>query len=335
MANVYLTYKCNLRCPYCFANEFVNKDSSNLSFEKFIEIVNFILKEGPSRLGLIGGEPLIHPQFSKISSFLRNNIKVRGINLYTNGIYINKWLDDLIDKKFDILINCNPPSKIGKESYKVLKQNLDLLFRKKKDGISLGMNIYDEEIDYNYIFELLEIIEGKGLRISLSVPDFSIKTYNHGLEYFREKKNLLWKILLNLKDNNIIPYYDCNIVPSCIWDEEQLNILKSWKNENPNSYTNIISGISTCEPIIDILPNLQVVRCFGLSDVTKVRINDFKSLSEINNYYLKKDKELQKLKVSKLNHQCQNCKDKSICKMGCLGFYKQLINEESESRERE
>ena len=29
MPNIMLTYRCNLNCPYCFANEFVNKKNTD------------------------------------------------------------------------------------------------------------------------------------------------------------------------------------------------------------------------------------------------------------------------------------------------------------------
>ena len=35
MANIMLTDTCNLRCPYCFANEFVNKSANEISIENF------------------------------------------------------------------------------------------------------------------------------------------------------------------------------------------------------------------------------------------------------------------------------------------------------------
>ncbi len=34
MPNIMLTYRCNLKCPYCFANEFVNKKNTDISLKK-------------------------------------------------------------------------------------------------------------------------------------------------------------------------------------------------------------------------------------------------------------------------------------------------------------
>ncbi len=37
MANIMINEDCNLRCPYCFANEFVNKKTNNVTEENFIK----------------------------------------------------------------------------------------------------------------------------------------------------------------------------------------------------------------------------------------------------------------------------------------------------------
>ncbi len=40
-----------------------------------------------------------------------------------------------------------------------------------------------------------------------------------------------------------------------------------------------------CSPVIDILPDLRAIRCFGLSEHTKQDINDFSGVSELSRHY--------------------------------------------------
>lgn len=64
MANIMLTDTCNLKRPYCFANEFVNIDKNEISEQNFKKAVNFILQDGScDAIGLIGGEPILHSRF--------------------------------------------------------------------------------------------------------------------------------------------------------------------------------------------------------------------------------------------------------------------------------
>ena len=74
MANIMMTDVCNLRCPYCFANEFVNKDRNEISEEAFDKAVDFIVGDGShSSVGLIGGEPTIHSNFEYLVTFMQMN----------------------------------------------------------------------------------------------------------------------------------------------------------------------------------------------------------------------------------------------------------------------
>ena len=50
----------------------------------------------------------------------------------------------------------------------------------------------------------------------------------------------------------------------------------------------LLSEWSKCSPVIDIRHDLTAVRCFGLSEHTRVSIRDFSGLSELEDYYIEK-----------------------------------------------
>ncbi|MCL2227567.1 MAG: radical SAM protein, partial [Oscillospiraceae bacterium] len=61
MANIMVTEACNLRCPYCFAEEFVNHSPKEMSVEDFRIALNFALSDPDDKqVGIIGGEPLLY-----------------------------------------------------------------------------------------------------------------------------------------------------------------------------------------------------------------------------------------------------------------------------------
>lgn len=49
MASIVLTDKCNLKCSYCFANEFTNKNFNEITIENFKKAVDFCITEGEYR----------------------------------------------------------------------------------------------------------------------------------------------------------------------------------------------------------------------------------------------------------------------------------------------
>ena len=159
MANIMMTDVCNLHCPYCFANEFVNKNRNDITEENFDKAVDFILRDGTHKsIGLIGGEPTTHPQFEHLLKKLILNKKVEEIILYTNGIMLDKYWNVICHPKVKMLINCNHPDDIGKKNFQKLCDNIDYLIfeRMLQDNITLGINLYCSDFKYEYIIDLLK-----------------------------------------------------------------------------------------------------------------------------------------------------------------------------------
>ena len=127
MPNIMLTYRCNLSCPYCFANEFVNKQSTDITFENFQSAVRFITKDGPAFLGLIGGEPTLHKDFKRILTAIIEDRKIKECTIYTNGLELDSYFDEVASPKFRLLVNCNSPETIGETRFARIVNNLDIL----------------------------------------------------------------------------------------------------------------------------------------------------------------------------------------------------------------
>ena len=89
---VYLSKRCNMRCPHCFV--YAGSASENeLTFSEISELVKKSVANGCNKIILTGGEPSIHPHFVDI---LREISKYRVyVQILTNG---TAWSDDLIDK---------------------------------------------------------------------------------------------------------------------------------------------------------------------------------------------------------------------------------------------
>ena len=115
MSNISITERCNLACPYCFANEFVNKSYREISEENLRIALEFLLtsKNENINVGIIGGEPTLHPEFSNFINILNHESRIKDITVFTNGIQLAPFLDSM-DDKFGFLINMNHPNVVGK-----------------------------------------------------------------------------------------------------------------------------------------------------------------------------------------------------------------------------
>lgn len=322
MAHITLTYRCNLRCPYCFANEFVNKESADISLESFKKAVNFITSSGSTRIGLIGGEPLVHPLFDDFMGYLINRDDVSLISVFTNGVLMLKHLEVLKHPKVDILVNCNSPEQIGDKAYSVIVEALDeLVPYKEQDTVSLGFNLHYVDVGkYDYAFSLLQRYNMDIARIALAIPNEKDANGQSSIDFFKQRKDFLLEFYHRLDSIGVIPNIDCNIPPQCIWNEEETEWLKQYAARFKGIRTNIVGHCSTCEPVVDILPSLQAIRCFGLSDSTKVNIRDFKNIDELYAYY--SDIYDKRLRHIPCIEDCRTCEEYSnaTCMGGCLTF---------------
>ena len=195
MPNIMLTYRCNLHCSYCFANEFVNKENTDITVRNFIKAVDFLTAAGKTSIGLIGGEPTLHPVFQLLMEMLINNPKVSKIVLYTNGLLMNQYIPQITHPKVAVLVNCNSPAVIGERAFSAMRDNLDTLIWKyyKRDSIHLGINLFSDDLDYSYVLDMLQHYKLNSLRISVTVPDFSSGSKTEPLEYFAKRYTELAK----------------------------------------------------------------------------------------------------------------------------------------------
>jgi MoaA/NifB/PqqE/SkfB family radical SAM enzyme len=70
--SLYLTYRCQSRCPHCFLVENGKLNRYELSLEQCLSIIDEASERRVFLLVLSGGEPLLHPGFFRVISHARN-----------------------------------------------------------------------------------------------------------------------------------------------------------------------------------------------------------------------------------------------------------------------
>ena len=88
--NIILNSYCNLKCNYCFADEYmeetVNTPGKSMDFDFFTEDVLPRVKTA-SLINFMGGEPTLHPRFNEIlSSALENMQPFSFLGIFTNAL---------------------------------------------------------------------------------------------------------------------------------------------------------------------------------------------------------------------------------------------------------
>lgn len=322
MANIMLTYRCNLHCPYCFANEFVNHSDYDISMSNFKTALSFLKTSNNRHIGLIGGEPTIHHEFKDFLQILSDDPDIESVTIYTNGLQMDDCLTYMTNSKFGLLVNCNSPVDIGQRNFDRLCANLEKLFEIPDvwKRVNLGINLYSDSLDYSYIINLLTRYKLHRVRMSVTVPNLDESKKANSLDYLQSRKDYTFRFIMECVNNDIAPYFDCNVIPKCVWSEQQLSQIEKLIEKFKLKRTNLNGDPCFCRPVIDILPDLNAVRCFGTSDFTKAPIKDFRCLDDLQNYYVN----LIDCHVTgcMVDSRCRDCYERKVlrCTAGCLAF---------------
>lgn len=321
MPNIAILNECNLRCPYCFADDMIENqkvdvahESQIMSVDDFIEILQFVDKSPVvDRIGIIGGEPTLHPDIKQILSETEIFCKKRGCTstIFTNGIHLDNIIPFISKDLFHVLVNLNSPAITGQENYNKIIDNLSLVYNVFgwQDKVSIGLNIFYEMDDYSFFYDVIKKFNVKRVRTSIVAPTY--KDHKNDKEaYYKKMKNKALDVYRNIYEAGAIVDLDCNRIPLCYFNPAEVKLLKEYTN---NMYTHFF-----CAPIIDINPKFEAVRCFGVYD--PVKIYDFQSLDAIHRYFsIKKDcKIIEDNRVQKCTH-CKNF-EAMACYGGCLSF---------------
>ena len=106
--------KCNLNCASCnHFSSLVPEDSKGKSIEQITADFSLLskIKDEFYALNLLGGEPTLHPQLSKILRIAREMFPNNTINLTTNGTRYNMfelWKDAIIENNICLYITVYP-----------------------------------------------------------------------------------------------------------------------------------------------------------------------------------------------------------------------------------
>ncbi len=334
MANIMVNEACNLRCPYCFAEEFVNKSPKEMTLGNFRTALDFILRDKSDRqVGIIGGEPLLYTHIDEAMRIALSDHRSEHVMIYTNAVELDRLAPEILEhSKFRMLINCNSPEDMGAKAFEKMRQNI-LRFQSDHSGdgrFRLSVNIYKPDFDYSYMIPLAQKMGFDVIRMSVSVPQNGDLKGKSPLEYFHDMKLVAMRFVCDMIRCGVITGFDCNFLPSCVLTRDEYDSVMAAKDVFYSALSkryseefwqrSIVCETHNCTPVIDILPDLRAIRCFGLSGYTKQDIRDFRSIRELRDHYIKTvDRPAHSLWTS---DECKDCLDRELgaCSCGCLVF---------------
>ena len=143
-----VTDQCNMQCYYCGYGQLYDhydpRKNQNMKFSLFLSMMKYMYSLWSSkvihsnrrtvRISFYGGEPLLNIEFIQKAVDYLGSHKLKNkefiFSMTTNGLLINKYLDFLVQHKFELLISID-----GNE--------YNNSYRVTKSGLSVFKNIYE------------------------------------------------------------------------------------------------------------------------------------------------------------------------------------------------
>lgn len=323
--NILLTNRCNRRCPYCFAQERVSFSDGEdqvssappfISDEGFEIAVDLAKKSGLPVVGILGGEPSLHPRFV---DYLKMTWEAGlGTKVFTNGL----WREEQIEavertekkhqKKLNIVLNANGPARTPEAQQKAQEHFLSRLGR----FCALSFNISRVDFDPLFLVDLItEYKTRRNIRLGVAQPLARMENEHIDITEYRKMVPTLMELAERCDQNNIRLGFDCGFI-LCMFTAEELGRLT-------------ISGArfkASCGPAIDIGTDLTTWSCFPLSTFSKgVRLQDFENVNQIAEHFQAEFKPI--LKAGALP-ECLTCRHRKRgqCPGGCAAHVYRRLN---------
>jgi hypothetical protein len=314
MANIAIVNYCNLKCPYCFADDMIHEENAAMTMEDLRTILEFCSRVPMmNHIGIIGGEPTLHPQFDEILKEVNKYCREcdTDATIFTNGIELDKWLPYIGDR-IGLLINCNNPADQSETNYEKHIATLDHLYELSwfERKANCGCNVHPGCEDYSYMWKIVDKYHLPGIRCSVVSPGGCYQNLRSDKEaYYTRMKPIFVNFCKEAMKHHCKLHMDCGHIPMCYFTMEEKEIVEEACD---NLYCDF------CEPVIDITPEFKATACFGAYDPIDIR--DFKDLSELSRYLLLK--KTAPRAAANCTGRCTTCKKHKLlqCQGGCLGF---------------
>lgn len=286
------TYRCNAKCPFCYAKKLKKTFPHDMEWDVFVDIVSMLRGEKINEISFLGGEPTIWPHISKAVNFLKN-LKIQ-VNFFTNGITHSDSAPDCV------LINIY--NSFSGSVKKLIKSNIK---KYKESGVEVGLrynlNSDDGKAAQNDLF-FIEMAEPLADYISISPAVPYRLTTNLG--------ERIYNLVVEAKERNMNVKVS-RAIPICIFTRGQFNYLRKTAFLRTECYSEK-----------NILINPDGKTAFGCVNLSILNFD----LSKISykNICLKCKNFFKKSFAVRSFDSCEDCEHHHAtrCQGGCLGLKK-------------
>jgi hypothetical protein len=277
--NILIDTNCNQRCEFCFERTAFTSHA-RMTLDEVRTVASFMQENGLRSVGVLGGEPTLHPDLAAIvREFAERSIVV---TLFTNGLGNSSRLEECLGSLDAVLVNCATPAARngGGASLQATLGRLRLEREERRArggdlGIDLGITVMDVGQDVSFVLGLAREYEVRTLRFDLAkpAPDAS----NRYLDPFKASGVGAWitQFVKQAEAAGVKTSADCP-VPLCAFTPDELAYLEK----------TVIGFRGFCRPPMDVFPGLRLVHCLPLAHVcTPLDLSEVGSMRELRRFF--------------------------------------------------
>ena len=177
--NIILNSYCNLKCNYCFADEYmdenVNTPSKSMDYDFFSKELLPRIKVA-TLINFMGGEPTLHPRFNDIlTDTLEHLSPFSYLGVFTNGLMPEKVLDLFLETvgrggsierhiQFSVLLNWQTKENTTEKNHQRCREVAEAILGENGNSLMFSLNLYSTKQDlFTQCREIDEILQEMGL----------------------------------------------------------------------------------------------------------------------------------------------------------------------------
>lgn len=277
-----------------------------MPFENVEKVIEFVKRSHLQVVNVMGGEPTLHPEFSRIiDRFLEAELEVR---IFTGGLISEKslkYLKTLNTEKVVVGVNIPAPAEsLTQKQHKRIHETL----RQLCDLATLAFTVYQPQLNLRFLVDLVfKFGTRRSIRLGIGVPAINSKeTVTLTPIQYRSVVPQIMDLSRQCHKHSISLTFDCGFT-RCMFSNKELELLHSWG----------IGTVFACSPIVDIGPDLSVWSCFPLFTLCRSNLQDFSTRDELVKYFWIRQRAYRNLGVY---DECLSCqyKQHGQCAGGCL-----------------
>ncbi len=304
MVNLFVTYRCNLACPYCFARDMRDEYPADMGMESFERVLQWMRSVKLAAAAFIGGEPTLHP---RLPDMLEATVDA-GIApvLFTNGLFDPDLAPALATRVANFVVNYNDPRICTSGQIDLLHANLAHL-RDLGAGLTFSKNFSPRHLDYEYLLEGAQRFGVRAIRYDVSRPGPDAANEHFSLSESRRIMSHIVAFVRRCEALDIRTGLDCCIRLCDLSREDRLFLERvSMK----------FTGI--CHPSVDIHPDLSASYCLPMRHVCVPDVTAFASTDALMRHFADA---VRPIRFKAMTDDCHACPDfKRVCQGGCLAL---------------